>query len=46
MYGATIGDYRTKKRKEDLASSELKVVQPLPIKVWIQTSKLNSNDLW
>ena len=38
-----IGDCR-EKRKGDL-DSELKGTQPLPTKVWIQTSKINSNDL-
>ena len=39
-----IGDCR-EKRKGDLGS-ELKGTQPLPTKIWIQTSKLNSNNLW
>ena len=39
-----IGDCR-EKRKGDLGS-ELKGTQPLPTKIWIQTSKLNFNNLW
>ena len=34
------------KKKRIWAWSELKGTQPLPTKVWIQTSKINSNDLW
>ena len=39
-----IGDCR-EKRKGDLGS-ELKGTQPLPTKIWIQTLKLNFNNLW
>ena len=40
-----IGDCRIEKKRKGDLGSELKGTQPLPTKVWIQTSKINSNDL-